>query len=102
MSQLPEKVACLGDPVSRRGAIPQGEDFLYGGKAGWRGNPLPGGSSWPQVDWREGSCRVGCLFLPPRDQQREPAREALCEWSAPAPGYPATDCAAGHQWDAAL
>lgn len=29
-----EKVACLGDPVSRRGAIPWGEDFLYGGKAG--------------------------------------------------------------------
>ena len=41
MSQLPEKVACLGDPVSRRGAIPGGEDFLYGGKAGWRGNPSP-------------------------------------------------------------
>nr|XP_006202399.1 paired box protein Pax-4 [Vicugna pacos] len=36
MSQLPEKMACLGDPGSRRGAFARGEHCPYVRQPGWR------------------------------------------------------------------
>lgn len=65
--QLPKTLACLGDPGSRRGAVPLGAG-LYGGRPGWRGlsKSLPGGSFLSQVGRAEGEYAV---WRPPSHAQ---------------------------------
>lgn len=56
----PKEHGMFGGPWEQKGSRPLGEDFLCGGKPGWRtlSNPPPGGFFMAQVGRGAGRCEV--------------------------------------------